>query len=76
MWWRKRNALVGWLLILLGRRMTERIVRRRLRTFFAALDPTPRARSRRRLPLVGAALAAAAAVALVVTRQRQSAPPP
>jgi len=76
MWWRKRNALVGWLLILLGRRMTERMVRRRLRTFFSALDPTPRARSRRRLPLVGAALAAAAAAALVITRQRQSAPPP
>jgi hypothetical protein len=74
MWWRKRNALVGWLLILLGRRMTERIVRRRLRAFFAALDPTPRARSRR-LPLLGAALAAGAAVALVITRQRQSAPP-
>jgi hypothetical protein len=76
MWWRKRNALVGWLLILLGRRMTERIVRKRLRRFLAALDPGRRARSRRRLPLIGAALAAAAAAALVITRQRQSAPPP
>jgi hypothetical protein len=66
---RKRNQLVGWLLILLGRRMTERMVRRRLRRFFATFDPAPRRRWRR-LPLLGAALAAAAAAALAITRQR------
>ena len=69
MLFRKRNQLVGWLLILLGRRMTERMVRRRLRQFFAAFDPAPRRRSRR-LPLLGAALAAVAAAALAITRQR------
>ena len=69
MLFRKRNQLVGWLLILLGRRMTERMVRRRLRRFLAAFDPSPRRRSRR-LPLLGAALAAVAAAALAITRQR------
>jgi len=65
----KRNALVGYLAVRLGRRLTERIVRRRLRTLFARLDPPPARRSRR-LPLIGAALAAAVAAAVVVTRQR------
>jgi len=65
----KRNALAGYLAVMLGRRLTERVVRRRLRRFFARLDPAPARRSRR-LPLIGAALAAAVAAAVVVTRQR------
>ena len=66
----KRKALIGYLVFLAGRRMTERVVRRELRRRLAALLEPPRPKRRLRLPLTGAALALGAAVAVAVSRLR------
>ncbi len=66
----KRKTLIGYLVFLAGRRITERMVRRELRKRLAAFVEPPRRKRRWRLPLIGAALAVAAAGAVVLNRLR------
>jgi len=67
----KRNAVIGYATVWLGRRLTERLVRRHVRRRISELlSGDQPSRLRRRLPLVGAAAALGAVVAVVFTRQR------
>ena len=66
----KRKALIGYLVFLAGRRVTEHVVRRELRKRLAAFTEPPRPKRRRRLPLIGAALAVVAAGAVALSRLR------
>jgi hypothetical protein len=67
----KRKALIGYVTYVVGKRITQRVVRRQVRQRMAGLlEREPRRSRMRRLPLVGAALALAAGGALLVSRLR------
>jgi hypothetical protein len=65
-----RKALVGYATYVVGRRMAERIVRRRLRRLLSVLEREPRRARSWRLPVIGAVVGVAAAAAVAITRQR------
>jgi hypothetical protein len=65
-----RKALVGYVTYVIGRRVAERVVRRKIQAFPGTAQSQPRRLWSRRLPMIGAALGAAAAAAVVITRQR------
>ena len=65
-----RKALVGYATYVVGRRLAERIVRRKLRAVLGSAQKQRRRVWSRRLPVVGAVLGAAAVAAVVISRQR------
>ncbi len=67
----KRKALIGYSTFWLGRRLTERIVRRQVkRRISALLGQDEPSTIRQTLPMAGVAAAIGAAAAIIVTRPR------